>query len=301
MQPAMSWQQLEPHYNALVNAIGADESVNLESYDLLCNHLSLIPDERVRNYREQVVEHLLSLRGQEIENPYNLHPGDHLEEYIIGIPRANNSKTGDLLGLELKTFTGSSPLTLTSFSCVKELVDNVPNADNMWDVVWFPTHVNHDPSVSLETHHLRANENLLEGTANRLGRVSLNAEIFDMEWEMLSNNRVIKTECHEDLFIKFRDGLILLDITGTKNAPFYRINAIYHDSNFNPQGIAQHFRVQNIKFEIRFDLPNKNEHGRSECDRPRNSGHAFRMTVGTVRRTVMQDENLIEDISDFIC
>ena len=301
MQPAISWQELEPHFNALVDAIDDEDSVDLESYDMICNNLSVIPNDRIRYYRERVMEQLLSLQGCEIENPYNLHPGDHLEEYIIGIPRANNAKIGDLLGLEMKTFTGSSPLTLTSFSCIRELVANVPNADDMWDVVWFPTHVNHDPTVSLETHHLRANENLLQGTPNSLGRVSLNADICEMQWEILSENRIIKSENYEDLFIKFRDGLILLDITGTKNAPSYTINAIYYDSNFNPQGIAQHFRDENIKFEIRFDLPNKNEEGRSECAWPRNSGHAFRMAVGTVRRTVMQDENLIEDVSDFIC
>ena len=92
MQPAISWQELEHHFNALVDAIDDEDSVDLESYDLLCDNLSVIPNDRIRYYRERVMEQLLSLQGCEIENPYNLHPGDHLEEYIIGIPRTNNAK-----------------------------------------------------------------------------------------------------------------------------------------------------------------------------------------------------------------
>ena len=95
MQPVISWQELEPHFNALVRAMDEEDSVDLESYDLLCNNLSVIPNDRIRHYRERVMERLLSLQGCEIENPYNLHPGDHLEEYIIGIPRVNNAKIGD--------------------------------------------------------------------------------------------------------------------------------------------------------------------------------------------------------------
>lgn len=309
MQPAgqVTWQQLEPLYNQLLGAIGTGVPVSTDVYNSVMQNLSLIPNQRVIEYQRAVVTHLLSMVGVPYQSPDNLHPGDVIEEEILGIPRRNNVKIGDLLGLELKSFSGSSPLSLTSFSCVKEIIDNLNSMRSQtqtvldtWDVVWFPTHKNHHNQTSRPTHHLWANENFRSNQLGRFSNLTLRVDAGNMVWSKQPGNDVVKTESLDSLFDKFSQGILLLDITGTMSSPNFTINGIYYAPDFNPQGIAQYFVNGDIKFEIRYDLPKKNAAGISQCTMPRNTGHAFRMTASKVRNNLMTPANKIDTISDFI-
>ena len=293
-----NWQTLQPFYHELLNAVGSGNTVSQNVYNSLMENLEIIPRAAVLEYRRAVVDHLLSLVGTPYLSPQNLHPGDIIEESILGIPRRNNTHIGDLLGLELKSFSGSSPLTLTSFSCVRELVSQIDSASNIWDVVWFPTHQNHHNQTPSATHHLRANENLRHNTPGFFDNLLLGAFGDRMEWRFNPGGQQLMSRSLDEMFVKFNDGLLLLDITGTKSSESFTINGIYFAEDFTPNGIGQHFIDENIKFEIRYDLPNKVD-GISQCTMPRNSGHAFRMTPATVRREVMTAANKINTISDF--
>lgn len=299
MQPGQqTWLQLQPLYNQLLNAIGSGNPVTRDVYESLMNNLDQIPDAQIWEYRRAVVAHLLTMVGTPYTYNQNLHPGDVIEESIIGIPRENNVKIGDLLGLELKSFSGRSPLSLTSFSCVSDLVNQVPGANGVWDVVWFPTHVNHAGRQRGGTYHLRANENIRHDEPNEFDNLRLRVEGNSMVWRRQPGDLLLKEETLESLFDKFTNGILILDIDGTRADRQFTINQIYYVQDFTPQGIGQHFMDNNIKFEIRYDFTGRVD-GLWTCETPRNTGHAFRMTVGSVRRQLMTSSNEINTIGDF--
>lgn len=312
----VSQSELKHLISNQIEAIGSGSATPASNYNILMENLSQIPVSDRINFQGSCVLHLLDLIGEIITNPDNLHPGDVIEEMLLGIPRKNNSEYGDLLGLELKSFSGGADLTLGSYSIVKLLKQHFGLKD-MWDVVYCPSHINHADMIPT-THLIKANEGIRAGKKTYFDKLKLEIEGERVTWYLrrfndpqlnaLAGNHGIEwaefdSRPTNEAFKKFAEGVVLIDIIGKKNDPYFVIENVFYYP-LGPSEIAGLYNEGIVRYEARYAFKDKREvddgrmlyHGRTA----RNTGHAFRISKSNVKRHMLTDEYRICGAADFI-
>lgn len=307
-------EQLANLLSQQIDAIGSGEPTPVADFRMLMDNLSDIPKSGRADFQNRCISHLLELRGQRIPSPDNLHPGDVIEDRLLGIPRKNNSDYGDLLGLELKSFSGGADLTLGSYSIV-EILRVKFGLDDMWDIVYCPSHINH-ADIEPTTHFIKANEGIYTRKKTYFDKLKLEIEAGNVVWSIRRfEDSTLRTLAErydvgwkefdsrhlDEVFKKYMEGVIILKITGKKSDPYFVIDGVYFYA-LSPEGIADLFNEGIARYEARYAFKDKREnegrtlyHGKTA----RNTGHAFRIAKGKVRKNMLKDEFEIIEIGDF--
>ena len=72
--------------------------------------------------------------------------------------------------------------------------------------------------------------------------MTLDAKQDTMDWKLTKDGSTFKHDDHTNVFTKYQEGILMLEISGTKSSDSYRILNIFYDKNFTPSGIAEHYR-----------------------------------------------------------
>ncbi len=155
-------------------SIGQDPNLNNEEYDFLIKNIRSINQDKILDYQVRVIEWLCKMKGKVLECPNrlgkNTHLGDCLE-WHIGLNR-NNSLLGDLLGIELKSWDGSSNFSIVTYSIEKDLKNHfgLSNINQLLCGEKLGSPCTNE-TCNDSRHVLFRNETLYCGKENRLKRV----------------------------------------------------------------------------------------------------------------------------------
>ncbi len=240
----------------LSNSIGKGPELTNEEYELLLKNLHKIKPDKTREYQARVIEWLCSMRGKTIRCPEELGKrpqlGDCLE-WHLGLNR-NNSMLGDLLGLELKSWDGTTNFSIVTYSVEKDMKNFLRLANiNQFlcgekEGSTCTDNVCNDPN-----HVLFRNETLYCGQPNRLGKVKFEIRDHSFVWFLLQNGRWIEIarKSLTEMFQKYSQGLLVVLRKGKRKDKQLMIKDVYHVP-YTEVELGELIRNGIAHFEIRY-------------------------------------------------